>query len=229
MKNSLSCNCPSFCLSVSLLDAVIVSSLLRMRVKETCSLHYSMEERPIQYFTIRYDLRIICPHLLLLYVWLVMFLLLMCEGRREVHSYTGKLRAPKKPHAAGFEPPKGHRARQRQRSDSIYKGTRPVVTQSTSMTFWPVSNLCFLFFQFSTSSHLMILQQLNVACEIVQLRWRSNWSLIGYLECRSAVWQLFCMCMCFFSAASRNLLTWGLQVKKGAIWRKWCKLQMSVF
>lgn len=70
MKSSPSCNCPFFCLSVSLWYAVIVSSLLRMRVKETCSLHYSMEERPIQYFTIRYDLTIVCPHQLLTYVWL---------------------------------------------------------------------------------------------------------------------------------------------------------------
>lgn len=132
-----------------------------------------------------------------------------------------------------------------QQALSLQKGTEHVsatdVTPSTRVhtLLWHkvqvwlsglfLPSVLFCFSQFYTSSHLMILQQLNVACEIVQLRWRSNWSLIGYLECKSVVWQLFWMCVCFFSVASRNLLTWGLEVKKGAITRKWCKLQMSVF
>lgn len=153
----------------------------------------------------------------------------MCKGWREVHSYTGKLRTSKKPHAAGFEPPKRHRACQRHRSVSIDKGTHPVVTQYVQVWLSGLFLTSVFFPQFSTFSHLMILQQLNVACGIVQLRWRSKWTLSGYLECKSVVWQLFWMCMCFFSVASMNLLTWGLQVKKGAIRRKLCKLQISVF
>lgn len=98
-----------------------------MQVKETYTQHYSTDKRHIQYIIVRYDLKIACPYqLLLLYIWLVKFLSFMCEGS-ELHSYTGKLRVPKKPQPAGYEPPKGHRACQHHKSDSINRGTHTVV------------------------------------------------------------------------------------------------------
>lgn len=45
--------------------SVIISLLLHMKVKETCSQHYSMKKRHIQYITIRCAGKIVSLYLLL--------------------------------------------------------------------------------------------------------------------------------------------------------------------